>query len=525
LPKDDPDKVNSIYTRKLLPLLKTPGLPLHDLARQLRREVHDIAVAVPHVQQPAYYDGLIGKFCLAGCGGAPEPKTASPATVSSVVTPPPRQRPLYLKCAMKGGVMDGKAYSFSIDTVGRKAAWAEYGVPLEIAHLDDLRIHMSATLRIPGLPEHDRISFNFNRLALEVVAELTQPEAIRRCWTRRQNYCDLIPNLVASSSGTCELIARPEDIASVAPQPKPTPKATASPKRCDGVEATVGNERRCLGPGAGKTEWFRDCPDCPEMVVVPAGEFLMGAPSHEADRSDSEGPQSKVTIGRPFAVGRFAVTRGEFATFVAATGYNDADGGCVAFTDGAELMPNVSWRSPGFAQSNRHPVVCVGWPDAKAYVAWLSKTTGKTYRLMSESEREYVTRAGTLTPFWWGSTITTTQANYDGTAEPYKGGKRGESRKATVPVDSFAANPWGLYNVHGNADEWTEDCWNKSNVGIPGDGRARTTGDCRSRVTRGGSFINPPNVLRSAARGAFVSGSPLAGSIFNIGFRVARSLD
>jgi hypothetical protein len=163
LPKDDPDKVNSIYTRKLLPLMKKPGLALHELARQLRREVHDLAVAAPHVQQPAYYDGLIGEFCLAGCESASAPKSAS----SSPVVPLQRPTvPTYFKCAMSGGVMDGHVYSFSIDTIGRKAAWAEYGVPLDIVHLDDLRIHTSAKLTLSGWPEHDHIGFNFNRLTL-----------------------------------------------------------------------------------------------------------------------------------------------------------------------------------------------------------------------------------------------------------------------------------------------------------------------------------------------------------------------
>ena len=133
-------------------------------------------------------------------------------------------------------------------------------------------------------------------------------------------------------------------------------------------------------------------------------------------------------------------------------------------------------------------MVCVNWNDAKAYVAWLSKTTGKTYRLLSEAEREYVARAGTTTPFWWGATISTSQANYDGNYT-YAGGSKGEWRKATVAVDSFAANPWGLYNVHGNVWEWTEDCWNEKNAGNPGNGSARTNGDCGCRVLRGGSWV------------------------------------
>jgi formylglycine-generating enzyme required for sulfatase activity len=174
----------------------------------------------------------------------------------------------------------------------------------------------------------------------------------------------------------------------------------------------------------------------------------------------------------------------------------------------------------GFSQPDHHPVVCVNWHDAKAYVAWLASTTGKTYRLLSETEREYVSRAGTTTPFWWGSAVTPAQANYIGTAEPYKGGgSKGEWRQATVPVDRFSANAWGLYNVHGNVWEWTEDCWNASS-GNPGDGSARTSGDCGSRVLRGGSWYSIPRFLRSAGRLRFTPGNRNN----DIGFRVARTL-
>jgi formylglycine-generating enzyme required for sulfatase activity len=166
-------------------------------------------------------------------------------------------------------------------------------------------------------------------------------------------------------------------------------------------------------------------------------------------------------------------------------------------------------------------VVCVNWNDAKAYVAWLSSQTGKTYRLLSEAEREYVARAGTNTPFGWGSAISPTQANYDGTAEPYKGGgSKGEWRKATVPVDTFTANPWGLYNVHGNVWDWTKDCWNEKIAGNPGDGSARTAADCGSRVLRGGCWLSDPQELRSAYRYRFPPGY----RDFILGIRVARTL-
>ena len=145
--------------------------------------------------------------------------------------------------------------------------------------------------------------------------------------------------------------------------------------------------------------------------------------------------------------------------------------------------------------------------------------TGKNYRLLSEAEREYVARAGSVTPFWWGSTISTEQANYNGNIT-HGGGARGEWRKATVAVDRFSANPWGLYNVHGNVWEWTEDCWHEKNAGNPGDGTPRTSGDCSLRVVRGASFNNFPHTLRSARR----EREPAGSRVDAVGFRVMRAL-
>jgi len=148
---------------------------------------------------------------------------------------------------------------------------------------------------------------------------------------------------------------------------------------------------------------------------------------------------------------------------------------------------------------DRHPVVNVSWEDAQTYVAWLSKTTGKTYRLLSEAEREYATRAGTTTPFWWGASISTKQANYDGTAS-YGGGEKGEFRQRALPVDSFAPNAFGLYQTHGNVQEWVADCWRSSHQNASSDGAASNAGDCGRRVLRGGSWYDGPQLLRAAAR-------------------------
>jgi formylglycine-generating enzyme required for sulfatase activity len=237
------------------------------------------------------------------------------------------------------------------------------------------------------------------------------------------------------------------------------------------------------------------------MVVVPAGSFMMGSPASEEGRDADEGPQHRVTIARSFAVGKFEVTFAEWDACVAA-------GGC-------SHNPGDS----GWGRGKR-PVINVSWDDiTRQYLPWLSGKTGKAYRLLTEAEWEHAARAGTTTPFWWGSSISASQANYHGPTT-YGGGPKGEYRQKTVPVDSFAANPWGLYNVHGNVWEWVQDCWNGSYSGAPSDGSAWTTGDCSRRVLRGGSCVNYPQLLRSAYRGRFTPDN--RGSY--VGFRVGRTL-
>lgn len=271
---------------------------------------------------------------------------------------------------------------------------------------------------------------------------------------------------------------------------------------------------------------FRDCPECPEMVVIPSGRFTMGSNRAEKDAAiiygnsgrviSFESPEHRVSI-RSFSAGRYAITKGEFAAFVNAKGYRteaERGDGCL-IRDGEVLKKEAAnnWRSAGFAQGSDHPVVCVSWNDAQAYVQWLSQTTGQTYRLPSEAEREYAARGGTQTAFWWGDSYDTTQAN----------GKNfnGESRKATVAVNSFKSNPFGLYNVHGNIGEWVEDCWHDNYAGAPTDGSAWATSCIAStRVIRSLGWESYQTFFRSASR-IF---SPPNFSYYGFGFRVARAL-
>jgi formylglycine-generating enzyme required for sulfatase activity len=297
----------------------------------------------------------------------------------------------------------------------------------------------------------------------------------------------------------------------ISPKPAVVAPPTAlvtPPSSCGSAAAvTVSLSRAAVPLSAGEEcslkpkDTFKECDACPEMVVVPAGAFTMGSPANEPDRGQDEGPQHDVTFKRAFAVGQFAVTFDEWDACV-------ADGGCNGYrpSDG------------GWGRGMR-PVINVSWDDAQRYVEWLSRKSGKTYRLLSEAKLEYATRAGTTTPFWWGSSISTRQANYNGYLT-YGNGARGEFRQKTVPVDSFAPNPWGLYQVHGNVWSWTEDCSHTSYSGAPMDGTAWTFGDCSRHVLRGGSWGSVPSVLRSAGRDTLATGI----RDVNLGFRVGRTL-
>jgi formylglycine-generating enzyme required for sulfatase activity len=272
------------------------------------------------------------------------------------------------------------------------------------------------------------------------------------------------------------------------------------------------------------------------MVVVPAGSFVMGSPEFESGRDADEGPQHLVSV-RAFAIGRTHVTRGEFARFVSATGYA-AGSDCYYWTGrwlqdgGLEALQGASWQNPGHVQTDRDPVVCVSHADAEAYVRWLSARTGRAYRLPSESEFEYAARAGTLAVRWWGDAqdgaCASANARDDTFAERFAGTTRTaenmflcrDGYAATSPVGSFRPNPFGLYDMLGNAWQWTADCYHESYVGAPADGSAWTLGDCSSRVLRGGSWSDQPGEVRSACR----YGYQPADRYDYVGFRVARAL-
>ncbi|MEM6625114.1 MAG: formylglycine-generating enzyme family protein [Pseudomonadota bacterium] len=274
---------------------------------------------------------------------------------------------------------------------------------------------------------------------------------------------------------------------------------------------------------------FRDCADCPEMLVVPPGAFLMGSPEDEEGRDPDEGPQRDVRIDYPFAAARFETTLAEFQRFMKETGHAPA-GGCVADSNGDGLLsdePEANWSNTGFEQSDAQPAACVSWNDAQAYVHWLSRKTGETYRLLSEAEWEYAARAGTTSAYFWGSSADAGCAYMNGADATAKRSYPGWTTVScddgylnTSPVGSFNANAFGLYDMTGNVSEWTEDCWNESYSGAPINGSAWISGECSRRVLRGGSWSGYPRSLRSALRGW----NSTSDRYDHVGFRVARTL-
>ncbi len=257
---------------------------------------------------------------------------------------------------------------------------------------------------------------------------------------------------------------------------------------------------------------FRDCAVCPLMTAIPAGRFQMGSPPTEAGRTAVEGPQHAVVIGYAFAVSTFDISRAEFATFASQTKFSVPDARC-------------DWRAPRaggapFKQSPTDPVVCVSWQDAQVYARWLSKETGKHYRLLSEAEWEYAARAGTITARPWGQSASHDRANTgaDRCCAPLVSGR--DRWLHTSPAGSFPANAFGLSDMLGNVWQWVEDCASEGYQDAPTNGAPREADPCEARIVRGGSWFHPSDMARSASRAAD-RGDFRVG---DIGFRVAETL-
>jgi formylglycine-generating enzyme required for sulfatase activity/class 3 adenylate cyclase len=326
-------------------------------------------------------------------------------------------------------------------------------------------------------------------------------------------------NTAASNTGSEPLPSAPAAQLAPAPAAPPTPAPTP-PKS---AESNVPSKT------------FRDCPNCPEMVVVPAGSFRMGAAPGENERLDvptteagRDQPQHEVTFAKPFALAKFDISRAEFTAFANANNFHPRPG-CMTVAGGVWVpQQQATWEEPGFTQTDRDPVVCMNELEIGAYLAWLRQKTGKDYRLPTEAEWEYAERGGTTTAFYWGDDSKDACAHENVGDQDY-GEKYGTKAVLSchdgfadlAPVGSFKPNPFGLYDMAGNVAVLTADCWNESYVGAPTDGSAWKSGDCARHVARKAAFSNSHAwAYRSANRlseGGIVKRN-------RYGFRVALSL-
>ena len=291
-------------------------------------------------------------------------------------------------------------------------------------------------------------------------------------------------------------------------------------------------------PGQVFSDRYVDLPGkTPAMVVVPTGSFQMGAPDNEDDHKAAETPQHQVTIGKGFAMARSAVTVGQFREFVRASGYVPDSiklGGASVYDEQSGALRDdsrASWQDDyaGHRAGENLPVVNISWGDAKAYADWLSQRTGKVYRLPSEAEFEYALRGGTTTRYWWGDgTPTRPVENLTGSGDRSHIGRRwshsfrgySDGFWGPAPVMTFAANPFGLYDINGNVSQWVQDCWHESYVSAPADGSGWLNPGCSTHVVRGGSWGSSPDQVNSAYREG-ADGSMRSG---RVGFRVLREL-
>jgi formylglycine-generating enzyme required for sulfatase activity len=301
-------------------------------------------------------------------------------------------------------------------------------------------------------------------------------------------------------------VAEPQ-VAAAAPAPAPAATQPAAPA----AKTPVGKVAMCK--------------DCPEMVAIPAGSFLMGSPDSEDDRNEREGPQTKMNI-RAFSLGKYPVTRGQFAEFIQATGYQPARRCFAEVSHGNfDMTSKANWNDPSFEQTDRDPVVCVSWNDAMAYVEWLSRATGKPYRLPSEAEWEYAARAGTTTSRIWSDDADDACASAnaaDATVKKEYGWKDvvdcNDGYLYTAPVGKFKANAFGLYDMMGNARQVVAGCLTDSIADLPKDGSANE--DCSQHPLRGSSWESLAGQVMRAASREWI-GSEYAH--LGYGFRVALS--
>mgnify|MGYP001225663301 CR=1 FL=1 len=530
LSEQDPDP-NGLFTREFLRQMKTPGLPVKELLERVREEVEAKAATINHRQRPSLRDDSSGSFYFYA-SQAPEPVPSATTPYTPAAEP---QRPYARPVVDDPETALWKAVERGNSAVDYEAYLKEYpkGKYLALAR-ERLKRLQDEAAQAGVRQENDLWQQAERRPGIESYnAYLSAYPRGRYATLAATRVRQLESEQVETQEKHAWSLAENGDRAAVESYLGRYPNGRyAAPARLR--LAQLKKEESAVKPGTV----FKDCSECPEMVAIPAGSFEMGSPASEEGRFDDEGPVHGVRIGQAFALGKTEVTVADFRAFVRSTAYrSDAEKnagekpGCYAWdtSDGKwDWRSGRYWDDPGFSQSDKHPVVCVSWNDARAYVAWLKQKTGQEYRLPSEAEWEYAARGGTRTARYWGDNPNDAcrYANVaDKTAGPngHKWTTKHDCSDGyffTAPVGSFEANKFKLHDMIGNAWEWVEDCWHNSYTGAPSDGRAWTESTCVGRVLRGGSFFNSPQF----ARAAFRYRSPSDRDYYGIGFRLARTL-
>jgi formylglycine-generating enzyme required for sulfatase activity len=524
----DGDEQNSPYTAALLRHLARPGLDLRKAFGFVR---DDVLKATHNRQEPFIYGSL---------GGDDVALVPAPPQKIVPVDPSATARDDYDLAQQINVVSAWDAFiskypsGFYTDLakaqrdklIAAKAAAAEQArLAAEKKALDDAKVTQKAA-------DADRA---------KVTAQLKAAEDARIAAEKAR----VAEEAKAAAAARAKAAAQPSPerlAAAVIGNPRPdTAQKSGEPlmsQGCPGAQVAVLSSQtaRSLSQpeecGLRPKDMFRECANCPEMVVVPAGDVLMGSSARDIDSglaAANEGPQHRAVIKQPIAVGRFEVTRDQYAAFVKSSGYKPGDR-CYTFEQNQprEREPR-SFLNPGFAQDGNHPAVCVSWMDANAYVQWLSQTTGKPYRLLSEAEFEYAARAGSRSRFGFSDDAADLCKFVNGADRAAKAAglpadapymNCSDGYPFTAPVGSLAANAFGLSDMIGNVWEWTEDCFAGDYAAASPEGAARIEAGCTTRTVRGGDWFSTETSLRPAVRAKANADAHHD----DIGFRVARTL-
>ncbi len=498
---DEDPHPNSVYTRKLIPLLKVRGLQIVRVAKQLRSEVEALAKtarAGPHKQYPSYYDELRGDFFF-----LPGDKTPQTADKGADET-------FWKTIEASSNPEDFEFYLKEFPT-GRFSAIAK------------LRIHKLKNPKDKKPPKEKTADKTKPEKILDKNKQALKSEnlywSIIRQSSRLSDYADYLLKF-PDGAHKDEALLKIETLKKLALLKLPGDKIG------DRIKQPASKSYK---PG----EIFLDCDYCPEMVVIPAGSFIMGELAKPNDRFRITEPKHKVTFAKPFAIGKFEVTRIEYERFINATGHDYGDLCWTVEKNGAKYRKNRSYKVIGMPRVDTYPTVCVNWLDAKAYIKWLNaymKEKGEkaTYRLPTEAEWEYVARAGRSTKYDDGNNTKwlCDYGNYAARETSYKWkAKHCTDRfKKLAPVGSYKANKWGVHDMRGNVQEWTEDCAHYNYKGAPNDGSAwlgGNRGNCAQRILRGGGWTSSHESLTAGARHY----TKTTDRTVVYGFRVVKELD